>query len=88
MYDVAVYFNGERLATGTASNTKLAEEAAAEKALKNPVFLPDYQRQQNFARRAVAAQKAQRCKRSSSLSRSTEKRDSYRLPQSGSYDRR
>ncbi|XP_055328650.1 ribonuclease 3-like isoform X2 [Paramacrobiotus metropolitanus] len=57
-YEVAVYFNGERLATATASNTKLAEEAAAEAALKNPTFLEDYKQQKSFARRAVAAQKA------------------------------
>ncbi|OQV13164.1 Ribonuclease 3 [Hypsibius exemplaris] len=56
-YEVAVYFNGERLASGVGSNTKQAEKVAADAALKNPIFLPDFQRQQDFAKRAVAAQK-------------------------------
>ncbi|GAU98985.1 hypothetical protein RvY_10050-2 [Ramazzottius varieornatus] len=57
IYEVAVYFNGERLATGAGPNTKQAEKVAAEAALKNPMFLSEYERQQSFARRAVTAQK-------------------------------
>ena len=55
-YEVAVYFNEERLASGVGSNTKQAEKAAAEAALNNPIFVSDFQKQQDFAKRAVAAQ--------------------------------